>query len=192
MRGFISALLEEQGYPAFYASAVVHIGLAEALAQALFVPHHAKLEPDRGCYRDQRGELGAQAQRKSREEDDVPEVHRVAAPRERPARHKALRRSVHPGSATAEPEPVLSNQPVLKIAPREQGQEPRLETQPPLVEHQLPGHDDDGIEQERAERRALQQPAGTPHAAACARASPAMIAVISRTSFRFSKPWMAE
>jgi len=68
-----------------------------------------------------------QAEREAGEENQVTEVHGIAAVGEGAARHQPLGRIVHPRSATAEAQPVTTGQAILQVSPGEEGEGPWLE-----------------------------------------------------------------
>src|SRR5581483_599739 len=152
-----AARSEQAGDPAPDARLVVEVRLAEALGETALVAEHAELEPDDRVRGDRGRERRAQRQREADEEDDVAEVHRVAAPRERPARDQALGRGVHAGTAAAASDAVPAHEVVLQVAPGEERQIERVDVRRrAAADRELPGDHDRRIQQEGPERRAAE------------------------------------
>src|SRR5262249_47502833 len=109
--------LKDSGNPSLHARLVGGVFGAEESFEPLLVEQRAALEPEgAGDQKDQR-EPRPEGPRKAREEDQVPEIHRIARPAIRALRNDPLGRPVHAGTAAGTRQPIPPHQPVLQVAP---------------------------------------------------------------------------
>src|SRR5262249_32424703 len=90
------------------------------------------------------------------EEDQVSEVHRIAAPAVRAAGRQPLRGNRESGTASAFAQPVAADEAVLQIAPDEKRQRPELDARDSPLKRGLGADPHDRPEHEDALRRARQ------------------------------------
>src|SRR3954470_3306332 len=142
------AALNDAGNPALHLPAIGGVFGAEQFPQPLFVMQHAAMKPDRARDQQEQREPRPECQRESGEENEMPEIHRVARVAIRTARDNTVRRHFHSRRAAGARQAIASDEMVLQISPRQQRQPPWHDREPAPIEHKLECDDDQRTQEE--------------------------------------------
>src|SRR6195256_3604916 len=131
-------VLKHSGYPSLHARFVGDVVRAKKLLEPCFILQHAAMEPDRAAREYEQPKPRPQSDRQPEQENEMPEIHRIACETIGPCFENSFRRHVHAGAAAGTRLAVAPDQVILCVPPPQEQQAKKQRPAPPRTKNRRP------------------------------------------------------